>query len=99
MWYRFSLESALNEYSEYLNGEIISEDKKQLYVEIATTCMEQNYFQFRNNFYKDENGTNMGNPLSPLLSECFMAALEKKLSKSNSLQKVWLSKRMNVMKF
>lgn len=80
---------AIAEFSKYLTEVNVPDDKKQLYVEIATTCMERNYFQFRDNFYKVENGTNMGNPLSPLLSECFMAALEKKLNDINCLPEVW----------
>lgn len=80
---------ALSEFSKYLSEVNVPDDKKQLYVEIATTCMDQNYFQYRDIFYKVENGTKMGNPLSPLLSECFMAALENKLDASNSLPRVW----------
>lgn len=51
--------------------------------------MKQNYFQFRGCFYHVEKGTNMGNPLSPLISECFMASFERKLHKQNLLPRVW----------
>ncbi|KXJ70662.1 hypothetical protein RP20_CCG022811 [Aedes albopictus] len=42
--------------------------------------MDENYFQFRGQFYKHTKGAPMGNPLSPFLCELFMANLETKLT-------------------
>lgn len=80
---------ALMEFEKYLYEMNISNSKKEVYSNVAKMCMKQNYFQFRNEFYKVEKGTNMGNPLSPLISECFMSALERQLKKQNLLPRVW----------
>ena len=57
---------------------------------VAKTCMNQNFFQFRDSIYKVEKGTNMGNPLSPLISEVFMASFEMSLKNRGLLPRVWL---------
>lgn len=80
---------ALVEFDKYLNDSDISDDKVQIYSDVAKLCMKQNFFQFRNEFYHVEKGTNMGNPLSPLISECFMSALENKLDENGLLPRVW----------
>lgn len=80
---------ALMEFDKYLFDLDISDDKVKIYSEVAKLCMKQNFFQFRDVFYQVENGTNMGNPLSPLISDCFMAALERKLEDNHQLPRVW----------
>ena len=68
----------------------LQEEKKKVYVRVAKTCMNQNFFQFRDSIYKVEKGTNMGNPLSPLISEVFMASFEMSLKNRGLLPRVWL---------
>lgn len=51
--------------------------KKELYSALEV-CIKQNYFQFNNKVYSQLDGLPMGSPLSPLLSEIFMASLEDK---------------------
>lgn len=51
--------------------------------------MEQNYFQFRGAFCKVEEGTNMGNPLSPMIADCFMSSFEQKLKNNNLFPRFW----------
>lgn len=51
--------------------------------------MQQSFFQFREIIYKVEFGTNMGNPLSPLIAELFMSAMEINLKNRNLLPTVW----------
>lgn len=80
---------SLNEFEQFLSEINIASDKKSVYVEVAKVCMEQNFFQFRNEFYRVEKGTNMGNPLSSLISELFMAALERQLAEKELLPRVW----------
>ena len=58
-------------------------------MEVATLCMKQSYFQFRENIYKVDFGTNMGHPLSPLISELFMSSFEIDLKASGKLPRVW----------
>lgn len=51
--------------------------------------MKQSYFQFREKIYQVEFGTNMGNPLSPLIAELFMAMFEMNLKEKGLLPRVW----------
>lgn len=59
------------------------------YIKLTKLCMEENYFSFRDETYKQLNGAPMGNPLSPFLSEIFMANLEKRLEDKNQLPEIW----------
>ena len=45
-------------------------------------CINENYFQYDNKFYKQKDGLAMGSPLSPLLAEVFMSNLEENFLKS-----------------
>lgn len=80
---------AIDEMEKYLNNVVIDNDKKSVYLETARLCMNQSFFEFRGKIYKVEHGTNMGNPLSPIIAEFFMSALEIKLKKEGKLPRVW----------
>ena len=80
---------ALVEFEKYLSLIDIPNEKKVCFLNVAKICMEQNFFQFREKFYKVEKGTNMGNPLSPLVSELFMSAFETNLQKQKLLPRFW----------
>lgn len=45
---------------------------------LTTLCMEQNYFQFNNQYYRQKEGLAMGSPLSPLMADIFMDNFENK---------------------
>lgn len=64
-------------------------NKVRSYLKLTRLCMEENYFVFRGNFYKQTKGAPMGNPLSPFLCELFMANLENILKDRNLLPKRW----------
>lgn len=81
---------ALKVLENHLNDIQLDSDKKSVYLETARLCMNQSYFEFRNKIYKVEFGTNMGNPLSPLIAELFMSFFEIHLRKNNLLPRVWL---------
>jgi len=65
-------------------------DKVEVIIEAAKLCMAQNIFQFRQNFFKTEKGTCMGNSLSPMIAELFMASFEMRLKNQQILPKLWL---------
>lgn len=52
--------------------------------------MSHNFFQYREQFYKIESGTSMGNPLSPLIAEVFMSSFETDLKARGLLPRIWL---------
>lgn len=61
----------------------------EMYVELTKLCMDQNYFMFRNKFYKQKFGTAMGNSLSSFISELFMAFFEMNISDDPRFPRVW----------
>lgn len=69
---------------EHLNNSsnLNSHQKQELYSAIEV-CIRQSYFQINNKTYSQLDGLPMGSPLSPLLSEIFMASLEKKIFNSS----------------
>ncbi|XP_055854251.1 uncharacterized protein LOC129917995 [Episyrphus balteatus] len=64
-------------------------EKVNVYVRAAEMCMNTNYFQFRGRFFKINFGTSMGNPLSPLIAETFMADFEMQLKRKGHLPQTW----------
>lgn len=64
-------------------------NKVRSYLKLTRLCMEENYFVFRGNFYKQTKGAPMGNPLSPFLCELFMANLENILKERKLLPERW----------
>jgi len=83
------VEKAINVLERHLQKEVGGE-KSAIYIEAAKLCMKQNYFQFREKVYKVEFGTNMGNPLSPLIAETFMADFEMRLKEEGLLPRFWV---------
>lgn len=60
------------------------------YVRLAELCMEENYFMFRDKYYKGTKGVTMGNPLSGFISEIFMARMEQRLEEEQKLPRIWM---------
>ena len=53
-------------------------------IALINLCIDQSYFRFNNKFYLQKNGLPMGSPLSPLLTEIYMAHFEETIFYSNS---------------
>jgi hypothetical protein len=53
-------------------------------------CMEENYFKFRNQIYKQTEGTCMGSCLSPFIANVFMRTFETNLKSSPLFPRIWL---------
>ena len=64
--------------------------KVRQYLKLTNMCMSENYFTFREGYYKATTGVAMGNPLSPFISEMFMSKFEEKLSLEGKLPEKWL---------
>ncbi|XP_055840500.1 uncharacterized protein LOC129908179 [Episyrphus balteatus] len=74
----------------HLEAKNVDESHKRVYLRAAKVCMSHNCFVFRDKFYKNKNGTSMGNPLSPLIAEAFMSKFETDLKKEGLLPRIWL---------
>lgn len=59
------------------------------YVELSRLCMKQNIFIFRGKFYKQSDGTCIGNSLSSFVAECFMCWFESSLEKHPMFPRVY----------
>lgn len=80
---------ALMQFESWMSQQSISRLENGALIEIMKTCMSQNVFQFRNAFYKQDSGTAMGDPASPMPAELFMSNLESKLSKKDWIPRIW----------
>ncbi|CAH0556969.1 unnamed protein product [Brassicogethes aeneus] len=65
----------------------------ETFAEYPSACMRQNCFQVNGCFYKQHEGTKMGNSLTPFLADIFMRRFEKKLNSSWYFPKDWLRGR------
>ncbi|EFA11664.1 hypothetical protein TcasGA2_TC008528 [Tribolium castaneum] len=73
-------------YLKDLEQQVINE-----YIQFTELCMKQNIFQFSGKFFEQQEGTAMGNSLSPFLADLLMSRFEKNLE--NELEyfpRVWL---------
>lgn len=84
------VDEAIEAMDEHLAKLNVDENKKNVYIKVAKSCMQQNFFQFRERFYYMKKGTSMGNPLSPAIAEFFMAKLENILKSRKKLPRIWL---------
>lgn len=65
-------------------------DRINEYIKLTETCMNNNFFQFNGNFYKQHSGTTMGNCLSPFIANLFMSNLESEIKKDlKYFPRVW----------
>lgn len=83
------ISTALEAIKNWLNNLDITPEEAELYAKLTSKCMEQNEFQYDNNFYKLKHGTSMGHPLSCFVANAFMGHLETEMHKNNQLPKVW----------
>lgn len=67
----------------------LPKEKVELFVQMATVCMDQNCFLANGKFYKQETGTAMGNPLSPEIANIFISYLELELKKDIVFPRCW----------
>lgn len=83
------IDIALISLDEHLNYCEVPEKRKIIFKKVAKLCMEQNFFQFRETIYEVKQGTCMGNPMSPLIAELFMAKFETELKNDHLLPRIW----------
>lgn len=55
-------------------------------MKLVRICMEENYFTFRDEYYRQLKREPMRNPLFPFISEFFIAYLEMKLTATGSMK-------------
>lgn len=81
--------TAIKSLEQHLIKKKVDQNKINVYIKAAGTCMSHNCFVFRNEYYKNESGASMGNPLSPMISEALMTKFEMDLKAENLLPKNW----------
>ncbi|XP_037919601.1 uncharacterized protein LOC119656955 [Hermetia illucens] len=72
-----------------LNTTIDWRAKVRQYTKLASLCMGENYFTFRDKFYKTTAGVSMGNPMSPLVTAMFMAYVETIIEEKGIMPRIW----------
>lgn len=73
---------ALAALKEWLDKQNIDPLERTALYELTEVCINQSYFQFRGNYYKQNDGLAMGLSLSPFLCNLYMNTIEKRLQKS-----------------
>ena len=73
------VEKALSSFKYHLERKIISKDSKQTLYKSTVMCLDQNIFQFRGKYYKQESGLAIGNALSPCMASFFMTHFENQI--------------------
>lgn len=81
---------ALQILNNWLGSCDIPDEKADILFRATKFCMEQNEFQFNNEFFKQTFGANMGNPLSCFVANTFIGNIETELNQNNKLPKTWL---------
>jgi hypothetical protein len=84
-----SIEESLRSIKTWLSTEIQDLEKFEIYYEAVETCTNHRFFQFRDNVFKQNFGTSMGNLLSPFAANFFMADFEQKIEKDTRFPKFW----------
>lgn len=59
-------------------------------VSLTRLCMEESWFRFNNNYYRQQYGCSMGSSLSPFLVNLFMSHFETEMQKQGNFLRVWL---------
>lgn len=59
-------------------------------VSLTRLCMEESWFRFNNNYYRQQYGCSMGSSLSPFLANLFMSHFETEMQKQGNFPRVWL---------
>ena len=65
----------------WLHNTPLNMDENKQIITILETIMEQNYFQYNDNFYKPHKGVAMGSPLSGTLAELYLQSIENRYIK------------------
>lgn len=75
---------------DFLNRSQVQPNEKEIMLELTKICMFQNIFQYREKFYCQTSGVSIGNSASPMVSDFFMDAFEKKISAEEWFPSLWL---------
>lgn len=85
----------LQETFTYLENWLVTTDtqdqQKEMYLQLTKLCMRHSYFTFRQKYYKQLDGTAMGNALAPFLSsDIFLGHLETSAKQQTWFPRVWI---------
>lgn len=82
------INGALSALSVWLDKQNIDPITHQAYTELASICLNQNVFMFREKCYKQSGGS-MGNPLSPFACNQYMCQIEAKMQLDPRFPRLW----------
>jgi hypothetical protein len=68
-------------FDDHLDSLVLNPVQKNELKHLIFTCLDQNYFKFQQQIYRQKQGLAMGSPLSPLMADFFMNHLEKTITK------------------
>ena len=68
------------------SGEITLPITKDQFFSLFDICVQNNYFRFKEEFFRQKHGISMGSPLSPVLANIFMEFFESELMPAIPIQ-------------
>ena len=81
--------ATLNYLNEWLAENGVEPNRAADLMKLTRLCMTQNVFTFRGTCWRIEDGTAMGNSLSPFLANLFLMFLERKLKLDKLFPRFW----------
>lgn len=70
---------ALNALREWLERQELDQQTKLALFELTELCVKQSFFQFRGDFYQQDDGLPMGLNISPFICNLYMITVEEKV--------------------
>ncbi|XP_031639271.1 uncharacterized protein LOC116351323 [Contarinia nasturtii] len=67
----------------------LPKDEIEQLINLTHICMNENWFQFNEKYFRQDFGCCMGSPLSPFLANLFMSNLETKLKVESNFPRIW----------
>lgn len=83
------LDETIDYMRSWLKDSGVPDEHVNSYIKLTEHCVNNNYFLFDGEVYKQTEGLSMGSPLSPVLANLFMSFLESELKKFSWFPKIW----------
>lgn len=75
---------------KWLERNTLKPEEINEFVKLTKLCMDENWFQFNEKFYRQKFGCSMGSHMSPFLANLFMSHIETEMKNQVNFPRIWL---------